>query len=647
MARFNKLQPLSQPAWMVEHHDPVTLQNMRVRGTAGASSARARPADAPTVLVSVPTSAAMSIIGTLDLASKTGVALKNTGPVSSGGVSLPAATDTATSRNQRFAPSAPLTFGTKVPISTALLAGLVDFNVITSAQESVIKAWADYYVALGNVSVANLDLVFADKLALDAQREAQWWSLYTSNPKSFPSVKIAEPNVFMPPPAVYLQCVQTFKQAMVGVDKACEILYAATRAAGYAGDDKSALKMPLSIGVTFGKFANKSDWGTAVPWDDLKGLFNDLVEYKALIKTWDASYDFAIGKDVSPMYAATIIRNVVDRLKAALQPIAGEAYGAKQIADSYATQATDAKNAVTLALMTVGQARQALSSTAAKGMPAGWTLDQYLAMPEAQRLSDATYMLTCDVLGESRAAVIVAKIAADKQTEYAARAAKIGTAMLATAKSGAGGAGVDGIGIGNGLLVQAQATSKQLDETLWAYDSATSDLQCEELDGKIALLNNQLATLQGQIAGEAIGLDHLAQKIIVLAGVSTTYNDDAMARLAHVMDRAEKDKIALEPDTLAKVAEITAQATQTAAMNEQAKQDASDALYLAKKMLDAAGDLPHADKGLGEYVKDSMDAKKDELPKSNFEKEAPKEESSAVPWILAGGAVLAAFARGA
>ncbi len=541
------------------------------------------------------------------------------------------------------APTATQGIGTH---ALATLSTIVNINAMPPIESAIVNAWSGYYVALGKKALAVLDLDVAQKNLSDYQAVADWWVQFYKKPNDGGSFHID-------PPLEYAQAIETISQATTGVQKAADILAAAAVDAEWP-PETLALTADLSFGVVFNVVVDSAGvigGLPLLPLNLLRKIVAAVKEYKDRLNSWKSKNsfkpEFALG--MSYPYCFGVLDHALTAMEGALVTLKSGYDVAQANAAAYAIIVKDAQDSVVAADAALLNTRTLLAMTAAQKMPSGWTLDSYQAMNEAQRLSDATMMLTSDVVGEGKAAAVLGQMAVARAAEYAALAEKIGAKALDLAKTDAAGASVPTVSdAGNSILSQATAAQKQKDAVLLQIEDATTDAEITECYAKLAFFNNKIANFQAQVMNGVLGLNQMAKEVVLLTNTSMQYNDDAKMRMKHVVDRSVADKIALEDETVAKLAIIAAQADANDAKNKQSQQDASDAVYISGKIIAAAAMLSNFDSGFGEYIDRHLKKTAEVLPppsKGLLGEQPVVAQSNVAAWVLAGSAIAAAMFR--
>lgn len=527
----------------------------------------------------------------------------------------------------------------------AIAAVLVNINqMVLNFDQGLMQAWCDYYVAVGDAALALIDVQQAEDALTSAEAERTWWNNWVQKPNNFPPTDIA-------PPYQYFQVLEDFTQAVVSVAKAGETLY--TAAASLPTDARNALKVAfnLDIGKSAQKFtyADPQNAAPLVTYAQLAKIASDLDNYRKLMNSYmtQGYLDGATTGGMSTTFAYAVVTQAADRLNNTLAMVKNyqaAAVGAVGPTQDYLNSAT---SDLADAQATIKVTRAAIDAKGQKLMPAGWSLAAYQANSDAQNMTVAQPILAADVLGEAKAATIVAKKGVEKAKEYADMASKIGVTMLNIATEAAAGASIGGAPppavLENSVLKQAQALQQKLsDEIQFNMYHAMTDQEMQDSNAKIAFLNSQLAEFQSAIFDNAVGLNQLAGEVISLAQTSEQYKADSQQRIQQVFARSAADNVPLDAATTQKLQEINAQADAVTQENQTSLQNASNAVFLTQKTLDAASILSHFKTALTPIVQTALAETAIHLPPPTLDLQPPPEKSSGL-WLAAAAAIGAAI----
>ena len=532
------------------------------------------------------------------------------------------------------APTPPPT-STFAPLSVAskITLAFVNFPPVTS---QLVELWKQHYVALGVTAVAQLDVDQAQQAMARATAAAAWWQSWTGHPNNYPDLGVE-------PEYQYWQLLETAIEAVVSVAKAADRLHTASVNAGVVGDHQMALAADLSLGDAKYQFtyaAGAAANGPAVNFGRLVKLAADLQAYANEVQYWFAHFTLNL-QDLNGL-SVEVCQLLVKNAAATMQQLVANAKGISSAEQSalpnYAAHLQSMHDALTAAQDSQNGTLNAIAAAGAKVMPAGWTLDAYIANGDQANMTDQMVMLGSDVIGQSKAAAIVGKMAADKAKEWADAAAKVGLNMIVSATALAQGANAKNLTVDtsqatNSLLERLQEAQAKKNAAKSAYKKAATDQEQADASALLLWSDNETAQLQGQIANEAIGMNDLAQQVLTLTSISAGFNADAKQRLADVNARAKADKVTLEASTLATFATITAEVGGTESQNANTLLQAANAMALTQAALDEAAKHDNFHTDVIPVVQHQMDEITPKLPKPTIVI-TPKDSSSGVIGLL-------------
>lgn len=498
------------------------------------------------------------------------------------------------------------------------------FNILPPPDSLLTASWAAYYVDLGMAAVLAIDVTEAQAAVDATTAEADWWDNWVHKPDLDPP-----PN--LEPPYLYWQTLETFVEAVYSLQHAMDTLYNAAQQLGWianSGDSIDALQVDFPAtwnaalaAQPFTYAPGAADIGPGVSFGQLKTIAGGVHTLNATIKRYTGKgyFEGLPTSDNTVSYAVETMQHMDDRLQSALADVAGERSAARAAVSTYGASLADAQQQLAAAQ---NQATADLNAVSVAGQKLDKSFDiaAYQAAGDHANMTSNMPVLYADVIGESRAAAAVGKLAADKAAEWAARAAAIGLSAFKSASTDAQGLKASDLNLDtsaavNSQLEQMQALAAQRKAAVLAPLSATAtDTSLTETQAQLDYLDSEIHNLYADVVNESIGIDQLAKEVLSYTDTSSHYNDDAKARLKLVSDRAASDKVTLEPAVLTVFGAITTETTATSTLNTTSLTMASNAAALTKLTLEAAGKLGTFDQQIPQVLQHRLAHTQAQLP---------------------------------
>ena len=589
----------------------------------------------------------------------------------------PTAAPTKPGERGGFTPTPPTPFdnlllGKNLPLETQkLLHSIANLEF----PEPLAKAWCDSYTALGKTVVAQIDVKVAEGDFKHFNEQDKFWTDFFNNGlKDFSQYPIV-PDEYIEYGLVLENAVRFFADA---TDAMVDILKAtlgksndyhwfqwAANPDGLQPDlvsaeypDVPTWRIPF---VAYSDAGATGSWGSVKVAKHVQNIIS--AYYKLLIRKGSNGSLFDLtqitigGSDAVSETVAKQAFFIADTLRKMTQTGTGTSglpdwakYAknaqdrTKAELDAAAKSLAAANEALTLSLTEVEVTHQTVLKTLEAYLPATVSANKYInLMTDDERQQVAPEALHADVIGQSRAAVKVATIAATKAAEYSLRAKKLGGVLKAGAIGEGAGTGIEGTYEGGISLTQQQKDLQvKLDAAQAKYDDWYT--QGEDLAAALAdvfILQEKLSTLQAEIAIEIIQASGLADQVQALLIISASYNDDAKKRIKDIIARAAANKITLEDDAKKKLAELTAMTDQTDADNAETDKIVKWSLKVYAKVLELASQSYGFNPKLGKTLKERLH----EIEEITAPPPKVSTSSSGLGLIMAALAAIALMAR--